>query len=313
MKALRGKWTNVFHRIQRQPDPLSLFGIRIFSWKVNDKGNARNCVIFRSKHSRSESTSFRPAIPDPRKKSSSRSSEMSWFVIGVESKTSFTKLIQRTFPWAQIVHQDHYFYDDDWPHHIRVPEAENHVNYEIFNALNMDKMYKDVQNILEGPPKFTQPEKQLEVDSNVGDKAETPNFDEATEKFIQQIPPLKVNVSKYNHVPILIIEGFTIFASQFLFDKCHARFFFSLDKETCQQRRSERNYFPPDSPNYFKKIVWPEYEKHLDQFINKRPGLTVFEGDESMETILRNAVQIITCRLEEKNQKNTISSSTIAV
>ncbi|CAL8094203.1 unnamed protein product [Orchesella dallaii] len=241
---------------------------------------------------------------------------MSWFVIGVSGvtcggKTSFTKLIQRTFPWAQIVHQDHYFYDDDWPHHIRVPEAENHVNYEVLNALDMEKMYKDVQSILDGPPKFTKLEKQLDSDANggVGDKAEIPNFDAATEKFVQQIPPINVNVSKYNHVPILIVEGFTIFGSQFLFDKCHARFFFSLDKETCQKRRSERNYFPPDSASYFDKIVWPEYEKHLDNFINRRPGLTVFEGDESMETTLKNAVQIITCRMEEQNPKNSVSSN----
>lgn len=122
---------------------------------------------------------------------------MRYFVIGVSGvtcggKTTLTKLLQRKFPWALVIHQDHYFFDDDYPNHIRVPESENHVNYEVFQALDMEKMYKDVQAILDAPPQYNVP-KLCETNSSgdgMGDKAETPNFDDS---FLQQIPDISNN------------------------------------------------------------------------------------------------------------------------
>jgi nicotinamide/nicotinate riboside kinase len=237
---------------------------------------------------------------------------MGYFVIGVSGvtcggKTSLTKLLQRKLPWARVIHQDHYFYDDDWPHHVRSPEAEDHVNYEVFQSMDMEKMYGEVQKILDEPPVLLSPSKKSSsitpnqsngTEELLGDKAETPNFS-GGDLFLQQIKDIDVDLSKYSKSPILIIEGFTIFGSQFLFDKCHARFFCTLDKETCLARRTLRTYIPPDSPSYFEKVIWPEYEKHFNEFVDKRTGITVFDGNTPMEKIWKDSIQIVTCRMEE--------------
>lgn len=120
---------------------------------------------------------------------------MDYFVIGVSGvtcggKTSLTKLLQRKFPWAKLIHQDHYFYDPDWSNHVICKDAENHVNYEIFNALDMDKMYKDVEAILEAPPEFkraSQPSTQITAAPMIGDRAEVPNYDD---NFVQMVPEI---------------------------------------------------------------------------------------------------------------------------
>jgi len=49
----------------------------------------------------------------------------------------------------------------------------------------------------------------------------------------------------------------------------HARLdhivFVTLDYPTCQNRRRQRCYIPPDQPGYFDQVVWPSYEEHLKQ------------------------------------------------
>jgi len=101
--------------------------------------------------------------------------EMSHFVIGVSGvtcggKTTLSKLLQKSFPWCRVIHQDTYFYEDDSENHIRLgPELQNHANYELITSLNMDQMCKDVDAILEGPGTFSKLTNQA-VDN-------TPNFE----------------------------------------------------------------------------------------------------------------------------------------
>lgn len=109
-------------------------------------------------------------------------------------------------------------------------------------------------------------------------------------------------------MPILIIEGFTIFASQYLYDVCDARFFCALDQATCRQRRSLRSYFPPDSPSYFDKVVWPEYKMHFDSYINGRAGVTVFDGCTPIGDLWKSSIQIISCRIEEKYNNDSANN-----
>jgi len=65
-------------------------------------------------------------------------------------KTTLTKLLRRTFPWAKVIYQDNYFYDDDDERHVRLKDVDNHVNYEVLGSLDMGKMCSDVEAILKG-------------------------------------------------------------------------------------------------------------------------------------------------------------------
>lgn len=91
-------------------------------------------------------------------------------------KTTLTKLLQRSFPWCRIIHQDNYFYDDDHSSHVRVPDVQNHVNYEILGSMDMPKMYQDIKAILSSP------EKMSDIPAEASSKPEDiPNFDTGLE------------------------------------------------------------------------------------------------------------------------------------
>lgn len=39
----------------------------------------------------------------------------------------------------------------------------------------------------------------------------------------------------------------------------------NTSQKTCNRRRDQRSYDPPDLPGYFEEIVWPVYVKHQKQ------------------------------------------------
>ena len=64
------------------------------------------------------------------------SRKMSYFVIGVSGvtcggKTTMSKLLQRSFPWSKVIHQDKYFYPEDYEGHVRFADMDNHINFEV--------------------------------------------------------------------------------------------------------------------------------------------------------------------------------------
>jgi len=119
-----------------------------------------------------------------------------------------------------------------------------------------------------------------------------------------------LDTSKYRNVPILIIEGFTIYESQFLFDKCDVRLFVTLNEDECRLRRKARGFNPPDVPGYFDKVVWPEFLKHFGGFVDNRTGITIFDGSTSIQRIWKESAEIVRCRLEEKYfMKENVKSS----
>jgi len=227
---------------------------------------------------------------------------MSYFVIGVSGvtcggKTTMAKLIQRSFPWqTKIIHQDKYFYPDEYEGHVRLPEVENHVNYEAMEALNMKKMSEDVLAILSNPPQHIKAK--TNGHNQNGDAA--PNFQEGQD-FLNTIEDIGVDTSEYAGIPILIIEGFTIFASDLLYDKCDVKFFLTLDEDTCRNRRELRNFDPPDCPGYFDNCIWPEYKDHYKTFISGRPGVTVYSGKTPATNIWKESIELISKKIDQKS------------
>jgi len=221
---------------------------------------------------------------------------MTYFVIGVSGvtcggKTTLTKLLQRSFPWARVIHQDKYFYPEDYPGHLRVPEMNEHINFDRWSALDMEQMEKDVHKILHTPPTI----------NGLRTKNEEipPNFAEGLE-LLRNLKDIDFDTSKYSHIPIIIIEGFIMFESEDLYEKCDMRLFLTLDEETCRHRRSLRVFDPPDGEGYFEHCIWPEYQRHFKHHIKHRPAVQVLSGKTHIGNLWKDAVSLITNKMEEK-------------
>lgn len=64
---------------------------------------------------------------------------------------------------------------------------------------------------------------------------------------------------------LLILDGFLLFKHNTVTDLCNRKYFLTLTKQQCWERRKDRIYEPPDVPEYFDTVVWPEYLKYKDE------------------------------------------------
>lgn len=62
---------------------------------------------------------------------------------------------------------------------------------------------------------------------------------------------------------ILVLEGILLLEDNKILELADLKFFITLDKDKCFERRIARSYIPPEPAGYFDKYAWPEYEKHL--------------------------------------------------
>lgn len=70
-------------------------------------------------------------------------------------KTTLTKLLQSTFPWANVVHQDIYYYPNDPKYHVYLPDVK-HFNWDVKSAVDFTRMERDLQGIIYQPEKNNQ-------------------------------------------------------------------------------------------------------------------------------------------------------------
>jgi len=89
---------------------------------------------------------------------------------------------------------------------------------------------------------------------------------------------------------LLILDGFLLFKHKAITDLCDRKYFLTLTKEQCWERRKNRIYEPPDVPGYFDKIVWPEFVKYKNEVIRNnelyaREIITFIDGSKNMKEI----------------------------
>lgn len=87
---------------------------------------------------------------------------------------------------------------------------------------------------------------------------------------------------------LLILDGFLLFKHKAVTDLCDCKYFLTLTKEQCWERRKNRIYEPPDVPGYFDKIVWPEFVKYRNEVIRNTElyeTITFIDGSKDMEEI----------------------------
>jgi nicotinamide/nicotinate riboside kinase len=190
---------------------------------------------------------------------------------------------------VECINQDNYFRPIDDPNHQKI-EKLNHLNWEIIESINTDRMADDIMKVL--GKKFvlynTQ-SKSLHVDhENLFAHHYAPSYN----SMLNYSNGLMLNGENerlsFKHVKhnfllnILIIEGFLIFNHPVTFDICNTRFHLHVPYEVCFERRKKREYDPPDVLGYFEMVVWPEYEKNLQHF-KHRKDVMFLNGEASPE------------------------------
>ncbi|XP_048487341.1 nicotinamide riboside kinase 1 [Plutella xylostella] len=178
-----------------------------------------------------------------------------WFVIGISGvtcggKTTLALKLKNVLCPVYVFNQDKYFYPDDSPKHVKCEGLEEeHNNYDILSSLDMERMYKDILDTMEGVS-------DMSIDRNTSDKS---------------------GVMKCGNKKVLIVEGFTVLNYKPILDLCDLRYYIVLDYGECLSRRSRRRYDPPDVPGYFETCAWPEHIRYRAE-IEKDKSIKLLDG-----------------------------------
>lgn len=212
--------------------------------------------------------------------------------------------------------QDDYFLPVDSAKHTMI-EKLNHINWEILSSLDMERMCLDIMKILghkfilynchqlrqstEDSGVTGEPVEQMvqydednifadhfltnflnKYDENGGGR--TTNLIKKSKNESYQNMNIKLN--------ILLLEGFLIFNHPFTLDLCNVKFHIHLPYERCYARRLQRVYDPPDVIGYFEMCVWPMYERHFQEF-KDRKDVYVLNGEIPQENILNYVLNCV--------------------
>ncbi|NXP51864.1 NRK1 kinase, partial [Heliornis fulica] len=171
-------------------------------------------------------------------------------------KTTLAEKLKKMLPNCGIISQDDFF----------KPESEVETDergfkqYDVLDALYMDKMVKSVCDWVKNPP----------VSSVV------------MEEMLSTPDRLKNTDDVY----ILVVEGFLLYSYEPLNELWDRRFFLTLPYEECKRRRSTRVYQPADTPGYFDGHVWPMYLKYKNELEEKASNIVYLDGTKSQDELL---------------------------
>lgn len=144
---------------------------------------------------------------------------------------------------VELIHQDDYYLPEQFQKDV---EELAHKNWELISGLDMKRMYTEIENVLR-----------------------------------QELPPIQLPDGHVvqNVINVLIIEGFTIFASSFILELCNLKMHMHLPYEKCFDRRKRRVYDPADVVGYFEMCVWPEYQKYFRERVKERKDIRLLNGE----------------------------------
>lgn len=191
-------------------------------------------------------------------------------------KTTTSTKLTKLLPNAKLFSQDDYFLNVDDKRHTWIPEL-NHINFDILSSLDMERMHLDILNYI-GDKKI------MEINL---DKINTQNgcsYHKAEENVLKLQRKLKDN-----DIGVVIVEGFSIFNYEPMLELFHLKYYFTLSRQECYKRRTQRVYEPPDCPGYFEKCVWPEHVKQLEEIRSTVDNVNYFN-----ECVVKPEEKIIT-------------------
>lgn len=164
---------------------------------------------------------------------------------------------------VEIINQDVYFREVDDPNHQKI-EVLKHLNWEIIEALDMDRMTKDVMEVLGKNFRLYNTRSSALLSSNhnenlfhnhytgIHPNLNTRPYLRNGELTLDNDHPCTCKIVRHNNLlNILIIEGFLIFNHPVTFDLCNVKYHLHIPYEVCEKRRRSRVYDPPDVPCKF--------------------------------------------------------------
>lgn len=196
-----------------------------------------------------------------------------WLIIGISGvtcggKTTLSTELNKMIPSSVMISQDDYFLEVDDPRHTWIPEL-NHINFDIMSSLDMDKMYLDILNLVKAKENVYTSKDVCDTKTD-SHSAEFTNSTELAKLLCKKVQEANVR--------ILILEGFCILNYAPIADLCCLKYYFTLTREECYERRIKRVYEPPDCPGYFEKCVWPEYLNLFDEVEKAVKNVDYFDG-----------------------------------
>uniref|UniRef100_A0A5F9DC65 Nicotinamide riboside kinase 1 n=1 Tax=Oryctolagus cuniculus TaxID=9986 RepID=A0A5F9DC65_RABIT len=193
---------------------------------------------------------------------------MKTFVIGIGGvtnggKTTLAKRLQKHLPNCSIISQDDFFK----PESEIETDKNGFLQYDVLEALNMEKMMSAVSCWMENP------------------------------RHTQQ------STDRNEEISILIIEGFLLFNYKPFDPIWNRSYFLTVPYEECKRRRSTRVYEPPDPPGYFDGHVWPMYLKHRREMEDIAWEVVYLDGTKSEEDLFSQVYEDLIQELAKQKCK----------
>ena len=186
-------------------------------------------------------------------------------------KTTLARLLTRIFPHTSILHADDFYFPDSqipWRGDVQDWDCAEAIDVKkLVAALKRLKAGETVEAVHDGVASTEIPEEEVEGVKAVIDKEslELLKIDVATwEKN------LKSERKDWARSPLVIIDGFLLFGDSVrgIRDELDIKILLRSTYDDSKKRREARSGYQTiegfweDPPNYFDKIVWPNYIKN---------------------------------------------------
>lgn len=169
-------------------------------------------------------------------------------------KSTTAKALHKLFKGSKVVHLDDFYFPDD---EIPVDPKTNEQNWDCSDAIDFEK-FADYINGLKSNKTLT-----AQIDS-LEDEADL-------QLSREEINHFSYVINSYKHVlndkVIVFVDGFMLYHDDKISSLFDIRLFFHAKYETLKTRRKSRagyntvGGFWVDPPEYFSRMVWPEYIK----------------------------------------------------
>ncbi|CAO3653710.1 unnamed protein product [Mucor fragilis] len=198
------------------------------------------------------------------------------FTIGISGpscsgKTTATRILRQILENTAIIYQDDYYKPEKL---VPIDPKTKLANWDCPESVDFDAFARNIeyakQHSGQLPDGF-----QSNEESNVHDGS-TLISQEASAKLRDILAPL---LEKHAHVTFVFVDGFLLYCNDNVSQQLDCKISFKASYETLKSRREKRQGYHTlegyweDPPNYFDKIVWPEYlnqSKHdetIDQLL----------------------------------------------
>ncbi|CAG8660915.1 1819_t:CDS:2, partial [Scutellospora calospora] len=201
-------------------------------------------------------------------------------------KTTLAKWLLKILPNCTLFYQDDFFkLEKDLP----IDPATKYLNWDCPEAINFSLFLSTLKNLHQVgslPTSF----KSNEV-YNVYKDVESSGLDELVERLSLKINKvLSESVGcddKNNEWYFILVDGFLLYYDPEVIKELDVKLFTKADREILKKRREERvryitveGYFE-DPPNYFDKIVWPNYIQYHKHLLLKEQSSGLIDGEKN--------------------------------